>query len=467
MARRSILAAALTALLLTLACTAAAGTASAATETVVRRTGPIEIAGYEVKQSNTIGVPTAGIDGFVTDMKVEVVDAQGRPLPIDRIMLHHVVFLNAGRPGAPRRDKTCGQFTLFDSRSTLPAIAERFYAAGEERAEMHLPGGYGYPVSRDDTWFMVWMLMNHRQTPDRAWVQYEMTVETDPALQPVEPYWLDVVNCLTDPIYNVPGGGAPGSVHERSGSWTVPTAGRIVAGSGHMHGGGKDLRVSQPTCEDRELMRFTPTWGSPRHPFYGVRPILHEPGPVNVTELQTPTGYPLAAGSRLRLTSTYDAELPHTRVMGISVLYVAPDPSVTDPCAPLPADVRTSVRPTGRTQAPRFTVPLTGIDERTGKAVTISKPPGRRVALRSGATVKISRFAFSDRNIALRRGARLRWRFDDDGEVHNVTLASGPIGFGSRNLDRGTFTQRFSKPGTYRIFCGLHPVAMTESVVVR
>lgn len=466
MARPSTLIAAL-ALLLALVCAATAATASAATQTVVRRTGPIQIGGYEVKQSNTMGVPTAGIDGHITDMKVEVVDAAGKPLPISRIMLHHVVFLNAGRPGAPRRDKTCGQFTLWDSRTVLPAMAERFYAAGEERAEMHLPDGYGYPVSRDDTWFMVWMLMNHRQTPDKAWVQYEMTVETDVPLQPVEPWWLDVVNCMTDPIYNVPGGGDPGSVHERTGTWTMPTSGRIVAGSGHMHGGGRELRVTQPGCQDRELMRFSPTWGSRRHPFYNVRPILHEPGPINVTEVQTPTGFPVAAGSQVKLTSAYDAELPHTRVMGISVLYVAPDPAVTDPCAPLPGDVQTSLRPDGRGDAPRFTVPLTGIDPITGRAVTIAKPPGRRVALRSGATVRINRFAFSRSNISLRRGAKLRWRFDDGGELHNVTLASGPIGFGSENLDRGTFTQRFTKRGTYRIFCGLHPVAMTESVVVR
>jgi len=444
-----------------------AATAAAATQTVTRTFGPVKIAGYEVKQDTTVGIPNAGVDGYVTDMKVNVVDRRGKPLPISRIMLHHVVFLNMGSPGDARRDKTCGQFTLWNSRDTLPALAERFYAAGEERAEMHLPPGYGYRVSSRDTWFLVWMLMNHRQLPDEAYVKYTMTVETEQALKPVTPYWLDVANCSVDPIYNVPGNGKPGTRDRRTAEFTVAEPGRLVAGIGHVHGGGERLAIRQPTCGDREVARFLPTWGAPSHPFYHVRPILHEPGPIDVTAMQSPTGIPVTAGSTLSLTSTYEGSRPHTRVMGIAVAYVAPDPSVTDPCGPLPADMTYSKRPPGRITPPRFTVPLTGIDPDTGRAVTIAAPPGRRVALRSGATVRIRRFAFSRRNITLKRGSRLTWRFQDGSTIHNVTLASGPRGFGSDNLDRGTFSQRFTRRGTYRVFCALHPVAMTESIVVR
>jgi plastocyanin len=444
-----------------------AGTAAAATTTVTRTVGPIRINGYEVRQESTFGVPTAGLDGYITDMRVNVVDKRGRPLPISRIMLHHVVFLNGGTPSAPRRDRTCGTFTLWNSRDSIPALAERFYAAGEERAEMHLPPGYGYPVSANDTWFLNWMLMNHRQQPDVAYIRYTMRVETDVDLRPVTPYWLDVVNCLTDPIYNVPGGAPRGASTTRSATWTIPAAGRLVAAIGHVHGGGERLAITQPACGNREIVRLLPTWGSPRHPFYRVRPILHEPGPIDMTEMRSATGIPVAAGSELRLDSTYEASRPHTRVMGIAIAYLAPDASVTDPCGPLPDDIAYSPRPAGRLAPPPFAVPLTGIDPRTGRAVTIAKPPGRRVALPSGATVRIRNFAFSRPNVLLRKGARLRWRFDDNGIVHNVTLASGPIGFGSPNRDRGTFAMRFTKRGTYRIFCALHPVAMTESVVVR
>ena len=56
-------------------------------------------------------------------------------------MLHHIVFSNLGPTIGSKRDGTCGSFTLLNSRSTVPGMAERFYAAGEERAKMRLPAG--------------------------------------------------------------------------------------------------------------------------------------------------------------------------------------------------------------------------------------------------------------------------------------------------------------------------------------
>jgi plastocyanin len=80
--------------------------------------------------------------------------------------------------------------------------------------------------------------------------------------------------------------------------------------------------------------------------------------------------------------------------------------------------------------------------------------------------VDVADFAFRPANVALRRGGTLRWRFFDS-ELHNVTLANGPRGFSSDNLDGGReFAQRFTTPGTYRLFCTLHPVAMTATVKV-
>ena len=72
----------------------------------------------------------------------------------------------------------------------------------------------------------------------------------------------------------------------------------------------------------------------------------------------------------------------------------------------------------------------------------------------------------------MRRGARLNWRFNGY-ELHNLTLANGPVGIGSPNLNRNAdgssrdFSYRFSRPGTYRFFCALHPTQMHERVIVR
>lgn len=183
--------------------------------------------------------------------------------------------------------------------------------------------------------------MNHRSAYDEAYIQYKVTVDTDPSLTPVEPYWLDVRNCSADPIYNVPGTKGRGSTQVRSWDYRVPEAGRVVAGGGHVHGGARRLTLTEPDCEDREIARSVPTWGLPDHPFYNVRPVLHEPGPINMSGFGTPTGIPVAEGERLRLSSLYEDSQPHVRVMGIMVIFVASDPEVTERCGPLPDDVTT------------------------------------------------------------------------------------------------------------------------------
>jgi len=69
-------------------------------------------------------------------------------------------------------------------------------------------------------------------------------------------------------------------------------------------------------------------------------------------------------------------------------------------------------------------------------------------------------------NLRVKQGSSLTWQFNGQ-ELHNVTLANGPLGIGSDNLDGArTFTQKLNRPGTYRFFCALHPVQMQERVIV-
>jgi plastocyanin len=311
------------------------------------------------------------------------------------------------------------------------------------------------------------MIMNHRSSADRAYVRYRITVDTDPRLTEVKPYWLDVRNCLQDPVYTVPGKGGPRSRHVERRTFTIPEAGRIVAGGGHVHGGGYGLTLTQPECGNREIGRSMASYGMPRHAFYQVLPKLHEPGPIHMSGWGTPTGIPIAAGQRLRLNAIYDNSRPHMRVMGITVLYIAADDGVRDKCGRLPRDITTARtdRP-HRKRPPVYNVPLTGLDE-DGEAVTINAPPGRTQRLRSGATIAVEDRYFARPNVSVRRGARLNWSFDG-AEPHNLTLANGPVGIASRNLDQGrTYSRRLRVPGTYRFLCTLHPVQMTERVEVR
>jgi plastocyanin len=435
------------------------------------RYGPVTLGAYQVRQETMIGgVPKPPVSGSIVAMSTNVTERDGTPVPIQRLMLHHIVFGTIGR-----QDSTCKNFTMWDSETNVPALSDRFYGAGEERARLLLPRGYGYPYTAGGSWSMVWMFMNHRNQTDSAYISYDVTIDTAPGITPVKPYWLDVKNCLADPVYDVPGGRRKGSTSTKSWDYVMPESGRIVAGGGHVHGGAKRLTLTEPNCSNRQIARSEPMWGLPSDPFYNVRPVLHEPGPISMSGFNSATGIPVAKGERLRLNSIYDNELPHTRVMGIYVVYVARDDGVKSPCGQLPSDQLYGWwRTDGRRSTPRFRVPLIGRNA-AGKAVRINKPLGSTKKYSRSATVKVNGL-FQRNNVSIPLGSKVTWRFDGQpiadpyrmGNLHNVTLANGPLGFSSPNLDGGrSFTKRFTRPGTYRYFCAWHPVSMTGTVTVR
>jgi plastocyanin len=151
-------------------------------------------------------------------------------------------------------------------------------------------------------------------------------------------------------------------------------------------------------------------------------------------------------------------------VMGIMVVFLAPDASVTGKCGARPDDYEELAKPAGRRKPPPFTVPIVGV--RKGKAVNIDAPPGRRVKLGRRGTISVGDFFFKRPNVSVAPGSTLTWRFAGD-TLHNVTLANGPRGFSSPNLNAGrTFRKKLTVPGTYQLFCGLHPVDMTATIEV-
>src|SRR3954451_15174835 len=142
----------------------AAGPASAAPTTETFRYS-VEVKGYQVRQEMT-PADHPNVDGFITGMSVDIVDADGTPVTIQRLMLHHIVFSKLG-DGNPQ----CSQFRGFDYTQKLPGLARPFYGAGEERNQLRLPAGYGLPMKANETWLNTWMLMNHRKTTDKAFIE--------------------------------------------------------------------------------------------------------------------------------------------------------------------------------------------------------------------------------------------------------------------------------------------------------
>jgi hypothetical protein len=190
---------------------AAAAPAHAAPQQLTYTYGPVKLAPFEVDQGiafNDVSKPA--VDGYITHMEVEVVDAKGQKISPKELMLHHIVFLNLGVGlSFDHHDWTCSIFTGNDGRTKLPALADRFYAAGEERNVLDLPPGYGYPVKGKDNWILTWMLMNHHPHWANAYIQYKLTYETAP-VRPAYMVWLDVRNCLGTRSSTFPAAGRPG-----------------------------------------------------------------------------------------------------------------------------------------------------------------------------------------------------------------------------------------------------------------
>ena len=204
-----------------LAALAFPGSALAETLTLtLRAPNPIEIGPYGVVQGEALA-PSPQVDGHVVGLSATLVDEAGAEVPIQNVMLHHIVFAKLGV-----RDATCSTFTGYDGRSR-PAFAERFYAEGEERAKLALPPGYGYPNRASDLWGMVYMLMNHRNVRDTVYVQYTVRYVVGEPLVSVTPVWLDVRNCRSDPIFSVPGTGPMFSTYAQQADFVMPESGRL------------------------------------------------------------------------------------------------------------------------------------------------------------------------------------------------------------------------------------------------
>lgn len=82
----------------------------------------------------------------------------------------------------------------------------------------------------------------------------------------------------------------------------------------------------------------------------------------------------------------------------------------------------------------------------------------------TSTAVDVKDFKFAPPVLTVASGARVTWTNHDE-EPHTIT--STTAAFGSAGLSRDdTFTQTFTRPGTYEYFCALHPY-MKATVVVR
>jgi plastocyanin len=429
--------------------------AEATTKTYTLRTKAFEVGGFETIYPKLV-VRTPRRSGYVTYMYARLMYAPGRPVPLQHVMLHHIVFINAGYSGGPAKTTSCSG-----------RRGEPFWGTGEEHERLELPRGYGYRVDRRDHWRMQTMLMSHGLRARHVYVEYTVKLVTGEQLQRVKPLWLRAEGCLKFPSYEVDGGGAPGSTNVQRHRWTMPFSGRIVASGAHLHGSSKGVEISEPGCGGRTIIRHEPRYGLPGDTVYTIRPILHEPGPIATGYFLSDQGIPVRRGQKLDVTGLYDDEHPHPGVMAIAHVYIAPDASVKNPCAALPSDARTTwTRKDGRPSAPYEPVPFNAVGA-DGHVHQIERPEGRSLVSDRDASVKVGDSFFDAANLSIPVGATVTWNWT--GRLrHNVYLAGGPRDVNSTSQGHGfVYRKRFTVPGTYRLFCFLHPITMHQVVEVR
>jgi len=440
-------------LLVALVAAFASAPASAATETHTYRAGPYTLGGFNVELPKQY-VKTPKKDGYVTWMDARLVYANGRQVPIQSVMLHHLVFINAGHKRYSKRTSCPGR------------SGEPFWGTGEEHQELILPKGMGYHVRAGDRWWMQVMLMSHSVPTRKVYVEYKFRFVTGRKMQRVRPFWLRANGCNPQPSYTVFGGGAPGSEDHKRWAFKMPFNGRIVAAGGHLHGGAKRMYLSEPRCNDRELFDTDPMYAPSYDTVYRIRPILHEPGPVSTRYFLSRTGIPVSKGQNVVVNGIYDAEHARPRVMSILHIYVVPDKKARSTCQPLPKDRRDFfLRKKGRLAPPFDKVPLNVVSANGRTTRAIDELPGPIAALKPGGRVDLIDSAFRPAKISLPVGSRLTWRFRD-GIPHNVLLANGPRVVGSPTQTGGQYTTRFSVAGRYQLFCYLHPMTMHQQVDV-
>lgn len=433
-----------------------AGTASAKVKTYTFRYGPVAMNGFETRLPK-VHVKAPGVSGFIRKMNAVLVYKDGSRVPLSRVMLHHIVFINDGSPRNPKHGSCAGRH------------GEPFYGTGEEREQMLLPRDYGYPVRHDDRWRLQTMLMSHSIQPHNVYVKYTVRMVIGEEKKPVVPFWIRANGCESvQPSYTVPGGEGPGSTYRRTWNWTVPINGHIVAAGGHLHGGAKTMELREPNCGDRKLFDTDPLYGAPEDVVYRLRPVLHEPGPISTRYYLSTPGVSVVRGQQIKLVSDYDNEYARPRVMAIMHVYISPDETVepAQVCDPLPPSWLRMLRSGNRFDPPYTKVPL-NVLENDGTIKAVDELPGPFKEFGDTAKVDLRDGAFSPTKIEIPLGGRVTWRFDD-AVAHNVLLANGPAVIGTPTLKSGeAVSRRFLRPGRYQLFCYLHPVTMHQEVIVK
>jgi plastocyanin len=86
----------------------------------------------------------------------------------------------------------------------------------------------------------------------------------------------------------------------------------------------------------------------------------------------------------------------------------------------------------------------------------------------SAHTISVRDNSFSKSSITIPRKDTLNWKWRDTASSHNVKSgSSNPVAFKSKTRSGNfSYSHKFTKTGTYKIFCTIHPDQMKITVKV-
>ena len=102
-------------------------------------------------------------------------------------------------------------------------------------------------------------------------------------------------------------------------------------------------------------------------------------------------------------------------------------------------------------------------------ATEASASGARATAAATTVTVRLQNIAFHPTKVVIKPGTTVKWIWlDADIDTqHNVTSLPGGKSFkSSKTMMSGTYSVKFTKPGTYKYECTIHPTAMQGVITV-
>lgn len=267
-------------------------------------------------------------DGYSIRFKPGLERTDGTVPAVEKVHMHHAVFLNMSREDLAR-----------------PELPERYFAFAEEKTVGEMPEGYGYPLRADDVLAINYMLHNGTAEPEVVWITYEIDwVPANTVLgrttEPARPLWLDVENGKAYPVFDVKRFSgvngrttypddtrpAPYPKGERRNEWTVDRDSVLLGTAGHVHPGGlwTDLHVTRGR-ERRLAFRSEARYFDPNGPVSWDMAMTVPPADWKVA---------VRKGDVLGISATYDTtRASWYESMGIMLVYLADGRAGRDPFA--------------------------------------------------------------------------------------------------------------------------------------